>query len=140
MVHWELEQYQDERHFASPPDLAAHREATTAPFPRRVQALVAVIGKKLTAYIAGVKDVRAIDRWMDEAAPYKSAEERLRFAFRVVKTLENHENGSVVQSWLTGLNPDLNDRVPIRLLREGDLEIVGPEILGALSAFFVAGG
>lgn len=73
------------------PDLAAHREATTAPFPRLVGDLVAVIGKKLTAYIAGVKDVRAIDRWMDEAVPYKSAEERLRFAFRVVKTIENQE-------------------------------------------------
>jgi hypothetical protein len=101
--------------------------------------LVAVIGKKLTAYIAGVKDVRAIDRWMDEAVPYKSAEDRLRFAFRVVKTIENQEDRSVVQSWLTGLNPELNDRVPIRLLREGDLEIVGPEILGAVRAF-VAGG
>jgi len=99
------------------PDLAAHREATTAPFPKLVRELVAVIGKKLTAYIAGVKDVRAIDRWMDEGAPYKSAEERLRFAFRVVKTLENHET-SGSQSWLTGLNPELNDRVPIRLLRE----------------------
>src|ERR1019366_8032735 len=71
------------------PDLAAHREATTAPFPKLVRELVALIGKKLTAYIAGVKDVRAIDRWMDEGAPYKSAEERLRFAFRVVKTLES---------------------------------------------------
>src|ERR1035437_7440923 len=120
------------------PDLAAHREATTAPFPKLVRELVAVIGKKLIAYIAGVKDVRAIDRWMDAGAPYKSAEERLRFAFRVVKTLENHERGSVVQSWLSGLNPELNDRVPIRLLREGDLEIVGTEILAAVRAF-VAG-
>ena len=59
--------------------------------------------------------------------------------FRVVKTLENHEHGSVVQSWLSGLNPELNDRVPIRLLREGDLEIVGTEILAAVRAF-VAGG
>ena len=121
------------------PDLAAHREATKAPFPKLVGELVAVIGKKLTAYIAGVKDVRAIDRWMDEAVPYKSAEERLRFAFRVVKTIENQEDGSVVQSWLTGLNPELNDRVPIRLLREGDLEIVGPEILGAVRAFLAGG-
>src|ERR1035438_135607 len=120
-------------------DLAAHREATTAPFPRLVGELVAVIGNKLTAYIAGVKDVRAIDRWMGEAVPYKSAEERLRFAFRVVKTIENQEDGSVVQSWLTGLNPELNDRVPIRLLREGDLEIVGPEILGAVRAFLAGG-
>ncbi len=122
------------------PDLAAHREATSLPFSKLVQDLVAVIGKKLTAYIAGVKDVRALDRWIDGAVvPYKSAEERLRFAFRVIKTLENHDRASVVQAWLTGLNPELSDRVPIRLLREGDLETVGPQILGAVRAF-VAGG
>ena len=121
------------------PDLAAHRDATTAPFSKLVRELVAVIGRKLTASIAGVKDVRALDRWMDGIAPYKNVEERLRFAFRVVKTLENHDHPSVVQAWLTGLNPELNDRVPVRLLREGDLETVGPEILGAVRAF-VAGG
>lgn len=104
-----------------------------------VRELVRSIGKKLTAYIAGVKDVRALDRWMEGAAPYKNAEDRLRFAYRVVKTLEKHDHATVVQAWLTGLNPELNDRVPIRLLREADLEKVGPEILGAVRAF-VAGG
>ena len=69
-------------------------------------------------------------RWIDGAAPYKSAEERLRFTYRVVKNLEKHDDASVVQAWLVGLNPELDDRVPIRLLREGDLEKVGPEILG----------
>jgi hypothetical protein len=123
----------------SRPDLAAHREATALPFSRLVEELAGVIGKKLSAYIAGLKDVRAIDRWIEGAAPYKSAEERLRFAFRVVKTLQNHDHASVVQAWLTGLNPELNDRIPIRLLREGDLETVGPQILGAVRAF-VAGG
>ena len=121
------------------PDLAAHREATTAPFPNVVRELTSIIGKKLTAYIAGVKDVRAVDRWVAGAEPYKNAEERLRFAFRVVKTLHNHDHPSVVQAWLTGLNPELNDRAPIRLLREGDLDKVGPELLGAVRAF-VAGG
>jgi hypothetical protein len=121
------------------PDLAAHREATTASFAKIVQQLVAVIGKKLTAYIAGVKDVRALDRWMDGTARCNSAEARLRFAFRVVKTLESRDHGSVVQAWLTGLNPELNDRVPIRLIREGDLEMVGPEIFGALRAFVAEG-
>lgn len=123
----------------SRPDLAAHREATASPFPKVVDELVRLIGKKLTAYIAGVKDVRALDRWIDGAAPYKNAEDRLRFAYRVVKTLEKHDHSAVVQAWLTGLNPELNDRVPMRLLREGDLEKVGPEILGAVRAF-VAGG
>jgi len=123
----------------SRPDLAAHREATASPFPKLVRELVRLIGKKLTAYIAGVSDVRALDRWIDGVAPYKNAEDRLRFAYRVVKTLEKHDHRAVVQAWLTGLNPELNDRVPIRLLREGDLEEVGPEILGAVRAF-VAGG
>ena len=123
----------------SRPDLAAHREATASPFPKLVGELVHSIGKKLTAYIAGVKDMRALDRWMEGAARYKNAEDRLRFAYRVVKTLEKHDHAAVVQAWLTGLNPELNDQVPIRLLREGDLEKVGPEILGAVRAF-VAGG
>ncbi len=121
------------------PDLAAHREATTAPFPKVVRELTGAIGKKLTAYIAGVKDVRALDRWAGGAETYRNAEERLRFAYRVVRTLQNHEPPSVIQAWLTGLNPELNDRVPIRLLREGDLEKVGPELLGAVRAF-TAGG
>jgi len=46
---------------------------------------------------------------------------------------------SVVQSWFWGLNPELDDRTPAKLLREGELEEVGPEVLGAARAF-VAGG
>jgi hypothetical protein len=104
-----------------------------------VTELAGIVGKKLTAYIAGVKDVRALDRWIEGAAPYKNVEERLRFAFRVVKTLHNHDGASVVQAWLIGLNPELNDRAPVRLLREGDIEKVGPGILSAVRSF-VAGG
>ena len=78
------------------PDLAAHREATTIGFSALVRELTVLIGKKLTAYLGGVKDVRAVDRWTEGTAPYKDAEERLRFAFRVVKTLSNHEHPHVV--------------------------------------------
>ena len=53
------------------PDLAAHRDVTSLPFSKLAWDLIAVIGRRLTAYIAGVKDVRALDRWMDGAAPYK---------------------------------------------------------------------
>ena len=37
------------------------------------------------------------------------------------------------------ISPELNDRVPVRLLREGDLEKVAPEILGAVRAFLAGG-
>jgi len=33
---------------------------------------------------------------------------------------------TVVQAWFQGLNPQLEDRSPARLLREGDLDEVGP--------------
>jgi hypothetical protein len=41
----------------------------------------------------------------------------------------------VVQAWLTGVNRELGDRVPLRLLRDGDLNTVAPEIFGAARAF-----
>jgi hypothetical protein len=44
-----------------------------------------------------------------------------------------------VQAWLTGVNPELGDRVPLRLLREGDLEVIAPEVLAAARAF-ISGG
>ena|SRR2546421_12923803 len=121
------------------PDLIAYRQATSLPFPELTKNLTAIIGKKLTAFIASVKDVRAIDRWMNGVEPYKGAETRLRLAYHVAKMLSEHEDRRVVQSWLMGLNPELNDRVPLRLLREGDPETVGPEILGAARAFLAGG-
>jgi hypothetical protein len=120
-------------------DLAAYREAIISPFPQVVGALAGAISKKLTAYIAGVKDVRALDRWIAGAAPYRNAEERLRFAWRVVRTLQSQDQAPIAQSWLTGLNPELDDRAPIRLLREGDLEKVGPALLAAARAFASGG-
>ena len=45
------------------PDLAAHRESLLLP-RTIVSRLATILGRKLTAYIGKVKDVRAIDRWM----------------------------------------------------------------------------
>jgi len=53
--------------------------------------------------------------------------------------LAEREDPTVIQSWLTGLNPELSDRVPLRLMRENDLEIVAPEIMGAARVFLVGG-
>jgi hypothetical protein len=121
------------------PDLGAQRRAASTEWPVLVSELTDIIGKKLTAYIAGVKDVRTVERWMGGSAPYRDVEPRLRFAYTVAKTLRKSDEPAIVQAWLTGLNPELNDRVPVRLLREGDLEEIGPQVLGAARAF-VAGG
>ncbi len=121
------------------PELRAHREAISLEFPEIVRRLVDMIGRKLTAYIGGVKDVRALDRWLAGAEPYGDAKERLRLAFQVVTTLSEHDRPRVVQAWLTGVNPELGDRVPLRLLREGDINKVAGEISSAVRAF-IAGG
>lgn len=121
------------------PDLQAHREATTNAFPEVARQLVNILGKKLTAYIGGVKDVRAVDRWIEGSAPYKDADGRLRFAFQVAKTLREHDRKRVVQAGFTGLNPELDDRVPIRLIREDNLDTVEPDVLCAARSFLAGG-
>jgi hypothetical protein len=37
------------------------------------------------------------------------------------------------------LNPELKDRVPVRLLRDESIETIGPEVLGAAGAFRAGG-
>jgi hypothetical protein len=53
--------------------------------------------------------------------------------------IARHDSPSVVQAWFQGLNPQLEDRSPARLLREGDLDEVGPEVLSAARAFTTGG-
>ncbi len=117
------------------PDLNAHQRALRLSTSEIVQQLVSLLGRKLTAYLGGVKDVRAVDRWATGGEIYGDAEPRLRFAFQVAETLAGHDSPAVIQAWLTGVNPELGDRVPIRLIREGDLHIVAPSLLGAARAF-----
>jgi hypothetical protein len=122
------------------PGLRAHVDSTRLSFQELVAQITAVIGRKLTAYIASV-DVRTIDRWLEEGLtnPYGDAVPRLRFTYQLIIPLADHDKPAVVQSWLTGINPELKDRTPIRLLREQDLEVVGPELLGAQRAFLAGG-
>src|SRR4051794_30145848 len=122
------------------PDLAAHRRSVQASFAEIVAELAQILGKKLTAYIGGVKDTRVIERWSQGGIePYREADRRIRFAYQIAKTLSKHDSPRVVQAWFMGLNPELQDRTPVRLLKEEDLEKVGPELLNAMRAFLAGG-
>lgn len=68
------------------PDLNAHQRALRLSTSEIVQQLVSLLGRKLTAYLGGVKDVRAVDRWAAGGEVYGDAEPRLRFAFQVAET------------------------------------------------------
>ncbi len=80
------------------PDLAAHRRAMRAPFAKIVAELAEILGKKLTAYVGGVKDTRVIERWIqgDVEEPYRDADRRIRLAYQIAKTLSEHDSARVV--------------------------------------------
>ena len=121
------------------PDLFAHQEALRLPASKVVEKLVEIVGRKLTAYIGDVKDARAVDRWTAGGAIYGDAESRLRFAFQVARALSEHDSPTVVQAWLMGVNPELGDRVPLRLMRENEIDGVAPAILSAARAYLAGG-
>jgi hypothetical protein len=117
---------------------AHHREIST-PFAEVVEKLVSMIGRRLTAYVASVKDARAVDRWLSGIEPQSSVVSRLRLAYRVALVLSSGDSPAVVKNWLTGLNPELDDAVPIALLRDGDIGSDGKKVLGAAMAFVLGG-
>jgi|SRR5271155_3167205 len=121
------------------PDLEAHRNSLMLPMPELLRTLISKIGKKLTTYVAGMHDARMIESWMAGEPSPSDAERRLRFTYQIVMTLTIKDSPAVAQAWLLGVNPELGDRVPIRLLREGKLDQVSGPIVGAARAFAVGG-
>jgi hypothetical protein len=114
-------------------------EASHLPWPGLVSGMIEAAGRKLTAYIAGLADVRSLEAWTAGEKPGGDVEDRLRLAYEIVCLIRAHDSARVAQAWLTGINPELGDQVPLRLLREGELDTVGPRIRGAAMAFVVSG-
>ena len=60
-------------------------------------------------------------------------------AYRAAAIITARDSAHVAQSWFQGLNPLLDDRSPARLLRDGNLEEVGPQVLTAARQFTAVG-
>ncbi len=125
----------------SRPELHAHEHAMRATFQDAVKELAELLTPRVVAYLAGVRETRAVHQWADGSRDVKSreVEDRLRFALQVASMLAERDDPRVVQAWFQGLNPHLDDRSPARLLREGELAEVGSAVLGAARAFLVGG-
>jgi len=121
------------------PDLEAHRESLMLPLPDLLRTLTSKVGKKLTAFVASVDDANTIEKWMAGEPSSSDAERRLRFTYEIVMTLTITDSSAAAQAWLMGVNPELGDRVPLRMLREGNLDQIAGNIVGAARAF-AAGG
>jgi len=111
------------------------------PFEAAAKQLRELLTPRLVAYVAGVRETRAVHEWADGVREVRSpvTEERLRFALQLALLLSEHDDRRIVQAWFQGLNPHLDDQSPARLLREGRLAEVGPRVMAAARAFLVGG-
>jgi hypothetical protein len=122
------------------PDFEAHSKSVRASFPDVVEELRAVLGARLVAYLGSVRETRAVNQWADASRePSAEVQQRLRVALQIALTIAASESAQVAQAWFQGLNPQLDDRSPARLLREGDVNEVGPPVITAARAFLVGG-
>jgi len=122
------------------PDYEAHTRAIRLPLPEVVTELSRILGLKLTAYVGNVKETRAVSEWAaGSREPSAGVQRRLRLALQVADAIARVDGDEVARAWFQGLNPQLGDRSPARLLREGDLDEVGPEVVGAARAFLAGG-
>ena len=123
------------------PDLAAHEAAIRLGIDAIVSQLRQRLGVRLVAYIAGASETRAVHQWAAGTREIRDPEvaERLRVVYQVVALLVTRDSDQVAQAWFQGLNPKLDDRSPARLLRDGALAEVGPQVLAAARAFAAVG-
>ena len=122
------------------PDLAAHTHAMRASFPEVATELRELLGARLVAYLGSVRETRAVHQWADEGRqPSAEVQQRLRLALQVALPIAEADSKEIAQAWFQGLNPQLDDRSPARMLRDGDFEEAGPAVVAAARAFLVGG-
>ena len=122
------------------PDYEAHARATRSAFPTVVQEIREILGARLCAYLGSVKETRAVHQWAEGSrAPSVDVQRRLRIALQAASAIAVADSPAVAQAWFQGLDPHLHDRSPLYLLREGDLDEVGPAIIGAARSFATNG-
>lgn len=90
------------------------------------------LGQRLVAHMTDTKDYRQAGRWAaGEHAPRSRAEAKLRAALQVFKFLQEAESPHVIRAWFAGMNPHLDDRPPVDVLRDGELR----DVMAAARAF-----
>lgn len=125
---------------AARPDLAAHRRVMRMDFTQVAGALRSVLGARLVAYLGAVKETRAVHEWAEgRRRPSLEVQRRLRLALQVALPIAEADGPEVARVWFQGLNPQLEDRSPARLIRDGDLDSIGPAVIAAARAFLVGG-
>jgi S-methylmethionine-dependent homocysteine/selenocysteine methylase len=114
-------------------DLHAHSHAMEIPIAQVVQELIDLLGAPTVATIGNVKETRAVQEWLADRKPQKP--HVLRFALQLATMIAGGSEKEMATAWFHGCNPHLEDRVPMLMLRDNDLDDVQMPLLTAARAF-----
>jgi hypothetical protein len=79
------------------------------------------LGQRLTAYLAGLKDVKMVGQWAKgRVEPPAITRERLRAAFYATALFLVRYGDAAAQGWFFGANSSLDDRAPAAVLRDAE--------------------
>ena len=122
------------------PEYAAHAHVVRSEFPVVVAELRDLLGAKMCAVLGSVQETRAVAQWAaGTRTPGAGVQRRLRAALQAAAVIAEVDSPAVAQAWFQGMNPQLDDRPPLLLLADGDLDEVGPAVIGAARAFVGTG-
>lgn len=126
---------------ATAPDPIGLPTMTAMSVPVRVAALVEKLGLKLVAYLGDVNEVRSVRHWSGGTYAITNTDkiERFRMAFCAASMITLRASNGVAQAWFQGMNPILGDASPASVLRDGDIDAIGPKILAAARRFATIG-
>src|SRR5688572_13758009 len=86
----------------------AHRNMVSSSVADMARVLQELLSRRLTAYIAGVKDGKSVTRWANGETDIRyESEQRLRTAYEIAQLLASFESPKIVRGWFVGLNPQL---------------------------------
>lgn len=119
-------------------DRQAHERAMALDMAEVVRELVEILGATTVAALGGVQETRAVAQWMDKREPQRP--NVLRFAFQLALMISPRKDGRVARSWFYGSNPQLDDGVPIYLLRDRSLEEIQQALIAAAREFAARDG
>lgn len=79
------------------------------------------LGRDLTAYVSGVDDEDLVARWISgEVDPEPLVLGRLRAAGEAMRLVVTRYGRETARSWVSGMNPWLDDEAPGYVLRHSD--------------------
>ncbi|MBV8345698.1 MAG: hypothetical protein JO190_12015 [Candidatus Eremiobacteraeota bacterium] len=114
-------------------DVNAHNHAMEVPIAQVVQELVDLLGATVVANIGNVQETRAVQEWLTDRRPQRP--HVLRFALQLATMIAGVSDREMVTAWFHGCNPALDDRIPMYMLRDGELDEVQGPLLSAARSF-----